>query len=426
MPPRTTPTTGVTTRRLTAALTVAGIVLIALNLRPAVASMGALLGDARAALHMSGVETGLLTTLPLLAFGIVGGVAPALSRWLGGQLATVLAVLTLAAALLARPWAGSGTALLAWTALACSGIAVANVLLPALVKAFFPHRLGLVTGMYTMAMQLGTALSAAVAVPLAQVTGGWRSGLASWGIVAAVAVIPWLVTLRGSAVTATATAGHDRSPSVPLLLRSPVTWGVIGLFGMQSLGAYVVLGWLPQIYRDAGLAPATAGMLLGLVTAVAAPFGLLLPTLATRRGDQRPFAVVVTLASGLGYGGLMVAPVAGAWLWPVLIGVGNAAFPLALTLIGMRARSLATTTRLSAIAQSLGYLLASGGPLAVGIIHDATGGWGAPLILLIALLVPQLVAGLAAGRNRYLEDTIAPLRAAEARAPAAVLPTRCR
>lgn len=392
-------------RRTGGILLLLGIVLVAVNLRPAVASMGALLTNARAELGLSGFQAGLLTTLPLLAFGSLGTLAPAISRRLGGRLTTVVAMVAVAAGLLARAGADSGAALLAWTALACGGIAVANVLLPALVKAYFPRRLGIVTGLYTMSLQFGTALSAAASVPLAHASGGWRGGLAVWGFVAAVAVIPWLAALRGPSPAGSTDRDGD-GPSARILLRSPVTWGLVVFFGMQSLGAYAVIGWLPQIYRDAGLAPATAGLLLGLVPAIALPFGLLLPTLAARRGDQRVYAVGLTVSSAVGYAGLMVAPAAGAWLWTVLIGIGNGAFPLALTMFGLRSRSVRVTARLSALAQSLGYLLAAGGPLTVGVIHDATGGWPAPLALLIVLLVAQLVAGLAAGRDRYAEDTV--------------------
>lgn len=190
-------------QRVAPFLIVAGIVLVALNLRPAVASMGALLGDARAALSLSGFETGLLTTLPVLAFGILSGLAPVLSRRFGGQRTTLLAVAVLSTGLLARAGADTGAGLLAWTALACGGIAVANVVLPALVKAHFPHRPGLVTGLYTMAMQLGTAVSAAVTVPLAQAAGSWRGGLAVWGFIAAFSLSPWLAALRRPAATAT-------------------------------------------------------------------------------------------------------------------------------------------------------------------------------------------------------------------------------
>ena len=400
--------------RLESVLILVGIVLVAVNLRPAVATMGALLGNARAALDLSGFEAGLLTTLPVLAFGVVSALAPTLSRRLGERRATVLAVIALATGLLARASADSGWALLAWTALSCGGIAVANVLLPVLVKATFAHRAGFVTGMYTMAMQLGTAVSAATAVPIAHATGGWRGGLAVWGFVAVASLAPWLAILRQPATPpASPTAEPGDGPSSRLLLASPVTWGLVGWFGMQSLGAYAVIGWLPQIYRDAGLAPATAGLLLGLVTAVAAPFGLLLPTLAARRGDQRVFAIAITASSALGYGGLVLAPAAGAWLWTVLIGIGNSAFPLALTMIGMRARSVWVTTRLSALTQGLGYLLAAGGPLAVGLLHEASGTWAVPLVLLIALLVPQLIAGLVAGRDRCVEDTVGLVRAGD-------------
>lgn len=176
------------------------------------------------------------------------------------------------------------------------------------------------------------------------------------------------------------------------------------MFGMQALSAYVIMGWLPQIYRDAGLSAGASGALLAVVMGIAAPIALALPLIAVRLTDQRILVAVVTASLGAGYVGLIAAPAAASWLWAVFLGVGSGAFPLALGLISLRSRTSAGTTALSAFAQSTGYVLAAAGPVVVGALHQFTGSWLAPLGLLLVLLVPQLWGGLIAAQNRYVDD----------------------
>ncbi|MEV5084932.1 MFS transporter [Streptomyces sp. NPDC056159] len=376
-----------------------GTVLVAVNLRAAITSLGAILDRVSAGLDLSGAEAGLLTTLPVVAFAAVGGLSPLLARRLGLFGGLVVACVALVVGLAARAAAHSGGAMLAWSGLALAGIAVANVLLPVVVKSFFPHRLGLMTGLYTMAMQLGSAAAAGTTPLVAEAGGSWRSGLSLWALVAACAVPPWLLALRGGARPAPASQRRSANG----LARNPLAWALAVFFGVQSLAAYVVMGWVPAIYRSAGVSSAMSGVLLAVIMALAAPIALLLPTLANRLADQRVLVLIVTVAMAFGWLGLMIAPVEGAWWWAVLLGIGSGAFPLALTLIGLRARSTEATTALSAFAQSAGYMMAMVGPFAVGTMHEVTGSWSLPLGVLIALLVPQLIAGLAAGRNRFVD-----------------------
>lgn len=389
-------------QRREALLVGAGIVLVAFNLRPAVTSMGALLGDVRGGLRLSTLDAAVLTTLPTLCFAVFGALAPRLARRLGSRRTMLVAAIVLTAALAGRATAGSPPALLGWTTVAMAGIGLANVVLPVIVKESFPDRIGALTGAYTAALSLGTALGAAASIPVTQAAGGWRSGLGVWAVMAALAVPLWLpAARRARSRPAPGPVGGGRP--VVGLLRSPTAWGLMVFFGVQALGAYALIGWLPQIYRDAGIAPATAGLLLATVTVLAAPVSLILPALATRGRDQRWWVVVVTAFTGLGYLGLILAPGAGAWLWAVLIGVGSGAFPLSLAMIGLRVRSPDTTAPLSAFTQSGGYLLASLGPLSVGLLHDATGGWSVPLGLLLVLLVPQLAGGWLAAQDRPVD-----------------------
>ena len=389
-------------RRRARWLIAAGILLVALNLRPAITSVGALLDQIQTGLHMSGATAGLLTTLPALCFGVFSGLAPRLARRYGPDRVLLVAMAALVAGQLLRPYAGSAALFLAVSVLCLAGIAAGNVTLPALVRAHFPERLGLVTGLYTTVLNLGTALAAAVAVPAAHATGGWRNGLAVWAVIAVLALLPWLGALRSRRAETAAAGPVEQAPVRPW--RTRLGWALALYMGTQSLQAYVVFGWLAKIFADAGYSSSTAGLLVSLVTAIGMPIAFFLPTLASRTRSQRPYVVALIGCYVLGYLGLLVAPHAGALVWAVLIGIGGGAFPLALLMVGLRSRTPGGTAALSGFVQSIGYLIAAVGPLLVGVLHDATGGWLVPIVFLLVVLVPQLVAGLVAGRNRYVED----------------------
>jgi CP family cyanate transporter-like MFS transporter len=236
----------------------------------------------------------------------------------------------------------------------------------------------------------------------------WRRGLFAWSLVALVAILPWLGLLR-----------HDRPPedldggptSVHIGLaevaRTRLGWVMATFFGLQSLQAYSVFGWAAKIYRDAGFSAGTAGVLLGVITGVSIPLSVLIPLAAARRPNQGPIVLALMACYPVAYVGLMTAPHAGAWVWAVVVGIGLCTFPLILTMIGLRARTAAGTAALSGWTQSVGYLIAVLGPFGIGALYDATGGWTAPLALLLALSVPQLVVGLLAARPAYLEDELA-------------------
>ena len=394
---------GVRTRRPAAArarrpgggpLLFAAVLLLAANLRPAVASVGPVLADLRADLGLSGAAAAALSALPVVCFGLASALAPVAARRLGPDGALVAVLGLTASGLLLRLLPSTG-ALFGGTLLAGAAIAVGNVLLPALVKREFPHRVGLVTGVYTSVVSLAAATAAAATVPLAQALGGgWRTGLGLWAVPALVALAVWVplaVVRRDPALAARPVLGAS-------MLRSPLAWAVTTFMGLQSLGFYAMLAWLPTVLREEGLSAVAAGGLLGLLATVGTPGGLVLPSLLVRAPDQRRWVVVVTSVTGLGLLGLALAPGAVPLLWAVLIGLGQgAAFPLALTLVVLRTRDADDAARLSAMSQGFGYTLAALGPLALGALRDATGDWRVPLLLLVVLLVPQLVAGLVAG-----------------------------
>ncbi|AYN42053.1 CynX/NimT family MFS transporter [Streptomyces dangxiongensis] len=410
-PRGTTP--GAARRRAWAArLVVVGIVLSALNLRPAITSLGALLEEVRDGLGMSGSVAGLLTSVPPLCFAVFGVTAPRLARRFGPAAVVCAGMAAITAGLLIRPYAGNTAGFLAGSALALMGIAVSNVLMPVIVKRWFPDRVGSMTGLYSMALALGTSLAAAVTVPLTDALGGhWQPGLAVWATIAAVAVLPWLPLVRDRGA---APAGeHRETPPEPAraaplrISRSRTAWALAVFFGLQATAAYITMGWMPQIFRDAGVPAGTAGVLLAVTMVMGVPLAFVIPRVAARLPHQGPIVLFLGVCGLAGHAGLYLAPAGGAWAWAVLLGVSNCAFPLALTMVGMRARSGPGVAQLSAFAQSTGYLISIPGPLLVGVLYQQSGGWGLPIALMAGLMVPQMVVGFLAGRDRTVEEEAA-------------------
>ncbi|MFF4700659.1 CynX/NimT family MFS transporter [Streptomyces chattanoogensis] len=388
-------------------IVIAGIVLAALNLRPAITSLGALLKEVREGLGMSGTVAGLLTSVPSLCFAVFGIAAPRLARRFGPGAIVCGGMAAIAAGLALRPFTGGTAGFLAASALALAGIAVGNVLMPVVIKSWFPDRVGPMTGLYSMALALGTSLAAAVTVPMTAALGGsWQSGLAVWAGLAAVAVLPWLAVVRRRSAAPGASADGAASAAEPpvRITSSPTAWALAVFFGLQATAAYVTMGWMPQIFRDAGVSAGTAGVLLAVTMAMGVPLSFVLPRLATRMRHQGPLAVGLAACGLAGYAGLWLAPAAGAWVWALLMGIANCSFPLALTMIGMRSSSSAGVAKLSAFVQSVGYLISIPGPLLVGALYQHSGGWGLPIALMAGLLVPQMAVGMLAGRDRRIED----------------------
>ncbi|MFJ3310171.1 CynX/NimT family MFS transporter [Streptomyces sp. NPDC086549] len=392
-------------------LVVVGIVLTAVNLRPAITSLGALLEEVRGGLGMSGSVAGLLTSVPPLCFAAFGVMAPRLARRFGPAAVVCAGMVAITAGLLIRPYAGSTAGFLAASALALMGIAVSNVLMPVIVKRWFPDRVGPMTGLYSMALALGTSAAAAVTVPMtAALGGGWRSGLAVWAALAAAAVLPWVALVRDRGASPARAEpvrrAHARGEQPPALriTRSRTAWALAVFFGLQATAAYVTMGWMAQIFRDAGVSASTAGVLLAVTMVMGVPLAFVIPRLATRLPHQGPIALVLGVCGLAGYAGLYFAPADGAWAWALLLGVSNCAFPLALTMVGMRARTGAGVAQLSAFAQSTGYLISIPGPLLVGVLYQHSGGWGLPIALMAGLMLPQMAVGVLAGRDRTVED----------------------
>ncbi|MEU4575900.1 MFS transporter [Nonomuraea sp. NPDC023979] len=381
-------------------LLVLGIVLAALNLRTAVTSVGPLLDQLAAGLGMTSVGTGLLTTLPVLAFATVGAITPTLAHRVGQHRLLLLALVTLGAGMLVRALVDSAPVFLLSSAVALSGGAVGNVLIPSLIKRHFPARTGVMTTVYTTALATGTMLAAAATVPIERASGDWHVALGVWAAFAAIAAVPWLALLRSEPERAKARAGAGMRS----LARSKLAWTVAVYFGTQSMIAYIMFGWLATILTDSGYTTAQAGMVLGVFTALNIPVSILIPVVASRFRDQRPIVVGLVVAYVIGFFGLWFAPASTAPVWVVFVAIGMGSFPLALTMLALRTRTPEATGALSAFGQSVGYLISGAGPLLVGVLREAGGGWALPYTMMLVVIVVQLVSGLYAGRNRYLED----------------------
>ncbi|KJZ37904.1 MFS transporter [Pseudomonas fluorescens] len=375
-----------------------GLILVALNLRPALSSMAPMLSEVSKTLGLSAAQAGLLTTLPVLCLGLFAPLAPVLARRFGAERVVLGILLMLAGGIILRSSFGQ-TGLFAGSVLAGASIGVIGVLLPGIVKRDFPKQAGTMTGVYTMALCLGAAMAAGATVPLSEhFDKSWALGLGFWVLPALIAAIFWLPQVGGQKHGA-----HNVAYRVRGLLRDPLAWQVTLYMGLQSSLAYIVFGWLPSILIGRGLTPTQAGLVLSGSVIVQLVSSLAAPWLATRGKDQRLAIVVVMLMTLGGLFGCLYAPIEGLWGWAILLGLGQGAtFSLALTLIVLRSRDSHVAANLSSMAQGFGYTLASMGPFAVGIVHDWTGGWTALGWIFGVIGLGAIVAGLGAGRSRYV------------------------
>ncbi|MDE1168767.1 MAG: MFS transporter [Pseudomonas sp.] len=375
-----------------------GLVLVALNLRPALSSMAPLLGEVTRSLGLSSAQAGLLTTLPVLCLGLFAPLAPRLARRFGSERVVFGVLLCLAAAIALRSTLGE-FGLFAGTLLAGASIGIIGVLLPGIVKRDFPKQAGTMTGVYTMALCLGAAMAAGSTVPLAQKMGdSWSLGLGFWLLPAVIAALFWLPQLKNGKHAAHA------SYRVRGLLRDRLAWQVTLYMGLQSSLAYIVFGWLPSILIGRGLSPADAGLVMSGSIIVQLVSALSAPWLATRGRDQRLAIVIVMLLTLGGLFGCLYAPLSGLWGWAILLGLGQGGtFSLALTLIVLRSKDSHVAANLSSMSQGIGYTLASLGPFAVGVVHELSDGWGAVGWIFGLIGLAAIFAGLGAGRALHVQ-----------------------
>jgi CP family cyanate transporter-like MFS transporter len=375
----------------------AAVVLVGANLRAIFSSLPPLLEHLRGELGLSAAAAGLLTTAPVVCFGLLAPVAPALVRRV--PIERLVAVCTALTALGAVVRGVGGTAgLFAGTVLAGAAVAIAQAAVPALLRLRFPAHSGALTGAFSMALTLGAALAAGLAVPLERLfDGSWRAALAAFGVPAALAAALWLTPAAGGSTVVARTQ--------PFGLRNLArSWSLAGYFGLQSLVFYCALTWVPSILEHEGYSTAAAGGLQALGYAVQLWPALFVPVLAARLRDQRGLVVAAAVVTALAFLGLLVAPGAAA-LWVAAAGFGQgASFGLSLYLPALRGAGAAAVAALTALTLSVGYLLSALGPPLVGLAHDLSGGWSLPLVLLVAVSLAEIVPGWAAARDWTIGD----------------------
>jgi CP family cyanate transporter-like MFS transporter len=376
----------------------ASLVLITINLRLAIGAVSPVLDDIRDTLGMSTAVAGLLTTAPVLCFGLAAPLAPRLARRFG-QEALLLAALVIVITGIAVRLIPSLAPLFLGTVVLGIGIAVGNVLMPSIIKRRYADP-GPMMGLFTMALSVSAAIAAAFTVPLEGAFGSWRWALAFWAVPAVLAMLLWAPEVRRSdpgpsAGSEGAAVGlrHDRT-----------AWFVAATFGLQSTLFFSLLGWGPDILRDAGMSSGHAGAMLSIAMLCGIAPSLLLPVVATRMPDQRLLAFFGPVTWAAGLAGLLLDPAGATWLWMVLVGVGQGVgISLALTLVVLRAPDATHAAALSGMAQGFGYTLAATGPFALGAVHDLSGGWDAPLMIMLGLSVAMLITGYVAGGAGFVE-----------------------
>ncbi|MFI5777732.1 MFS transporter [Nocardia sp. NPDC051570] len=388
-------------------LVLVAIIASASTLRVAVTAFSPLAERIGQDIGYSTAVVGVFGMIPTAMFAFAGILTPILERRLGLERTALVAMLAVGLGQALRAVVPDTWELLVFSALALAGMGVGNVVIPPLVKRYFSDRVGTLSSFYIVMVQLGTVVPALITVPVANAH-GWRVSLGMWSVLGFVAVLPWLGVLR-------ARSGRDQQDRTALPpepgeaagkpWRSPLAWGMAGMFGMTSLTTYAMFAWLPKIFSDAGASEAFGGTMVGIFSLIGLGAALSAPTIAARIRNPFPIVAVCALCFFGAFAGLLIAPMSVPLLWVLLLGLGPSTFPIALTLINLRTRTQAGSAALSGFTQGVGYAVACVGPLLFGVLHDVTGGWGAPFALLcVAVLV--LVAGAwQACKPRMLEDT---------------------
>jgi MFS transporter, CP family, cyanate transporter len=382
-------------------LLMAGIVFVAFTLRPAITSVGPLIGAIRDEMGISNGAAGLLTTLPLVAFALLSPFVPRIAQKLGSEWSILLGLTILGAGIAARSL-GMLQSLYIGTILIGLGVGLCNVLLPGMVKEKFPQKVGLLTGIYTFSMGIWAGLAPGFSVPLAEDIGlGWKLSLGAWAILIFIAIIVWLPQIRGREKTTETPA--STAPKVSIWT-SPIAWQVTLFMGLQSMVYFSTTTWLPEILHSQGRDIAAAGWMVTVLQFSGLPVNFIIPVLADRLPNQKAIA--------FGIGAFTFAGIAGLLLnfndiftniSIVLIGIGlGAAISHSLTLIGLRAENAKQAASLSGMAQSVGYLLAAAGPILIGSLYDLFGTWTVPLALLLAITAIFTISGIGAGRDQFV------------------------
>ncbi len=378
-----------------------GIILIGSNLRAPLTSVGSLISFIREDLEISNAMAGAITTLPLLAFALLSPFAPKIANRIGMEWTIFFSLLILTIGILIRSFFGV-TLLFAGTVLIGLAIAIGNVLLPGFIKMNFPLKVGLMTGVYAVFMNLFAALASGLSVPISSISEvGWKGSLAFWGFLSIVALLFWIPQLRRQADSSKAVVNSTKRANS--IWKSPLAWYITIFMGMQSLIFYTLITWLPDILQSYGYSSSVAGWMLSLMQFALIPITFIVPVIAERITNQKVLSGITGVLFIIGIVGLIVG---NQFLLPVsviLIGIaGGTAFSLSMMFFSLRTTSGRQASEMSGMAQSFGYLLAAVGPVLFGALHDVTAGWTLPLCALIIVSSIIFICGLQAGRNRVI------------------------
>lgn len=389
-------------------LALIGIVLVAASLRSAVAALSPIVSFVEVDIPLGAVALGLLGMLPPVCFALFGIITPRLTRRLSLERVLVLSLIALVIGHAGR--GGSGT--LPWfvgaSVVTFAGLGVANVILPPLVKKYFPDRIGLVTSLYVTVVSLSALVPPLVAVPIADAA-GWRVSLGVWGVLTLVALVPWVTMIVKNRRIPADPSEEEADPTVlRRIWGSSIAWAIAVVFAMSALNAYAMFAWLPQLLIDrAAMTPAQAGVMLSLYAAMGFPCAVIIPVVTARLKNVGLLVYLGVVFFVVGDLGLLLIPDTLTWLWVSFAGLGPLFFPLALVLINVRTRTHGGAVALSGFVQSVGYLIGAVGPLAVALLHELTGDWTWPLLFLLATAVLVMIAGPVINRPRMLEDDLA-------------------
>ncbi|MFT2817825.1 CynX/NimT family MFS transporter [Leifsonia sp. A12D58] len=389
-------------------LALLGIILVAANLRTAVAALSPIVSDITVDVPLSSSAVGVLGMLPPICFAVFGIFTPRFTRKFGLESVLIVSLIAIGLGHLIRGTSGSLAVLLIGSVVTFAGLGAGNVLLPPLVKKYFPDRVGLITSLYATVLSFSTLVPPLVAVPVAE-SAGWRVSLGMWSVLALIALVPWITMIMRHRTSSVPTpTADDAEPRVlGNIWRSSIAWAIAIVFAASALNAYAMFAWLPQLLmQTADVTPAQAGLLLSLYAAMGTPCALIIPILTSRMRNVGILVYVGAVCFVLGYLGLILVPATLTWLWVVLAGLGPLLFPLVLVLINLRTRTHDGSVALSGFAQSVGYSIGALGPLVVALLHEVTGGWTWPLIFLIVTALVVAIAGAIISRPHMLEDEL--------------------
>jgi MFS transporter, CP family, cyanate transporter len=398
-------------------LALVGILLVALNLRTAVTAISPIAAQISSDIPLDNLGLSVIGTLPPIAFALAGIFGASIAEKLGLERFLIIAVVAMVAGHLLRALAGDFSLLFLGSVLAFTGMGVGNVLLPPLVKKYFPDRIGVVTAAYVTILTLGATSPAVLAAPVAHAA-GWRVSVGVWALVAFLGLLPWIgIVLQNRRTSAALALAADLEGGAPLIVppshmvhgiwHSRTAWVVAIVFSVTSFNAYSMFAWMPEILiTTAGQTPVQAGALLGYYSALGIPFALLAPVLAAR---MKNIGLIIELGAAFlvaGNLGLMLAPAAAPLLWVTLVGCGQVIFPVCLVLINLRARTQVGSVTLSGFSQGVSYAIAAAGPLMIGLLFDWTGSWAGGFALLLASAVVVAVGGHLLRKPRFVEDDL--------------------